>query len=291
MRIGIIGCGFVADLYLQTLPLHPRLTCVGVHDRDPDRLRTFASHHGVTPCDTFDALLATDPQIVLNLTNPRDHYAVTKRLLEAGRHVYSEKPLAMSVDEARELVTLAKEKKLELAGAPCTVLSETAQTMWAALRDQVVGTPRLVYAEMDDGMVHRMPYDAWLSASGRAWPAVDEFEVGCTLEHAGYCLTWLCAFFGPARRVTAFSSVLLPDKGTDPARPAREHGPRLLRRLYPIRRRRRPHDLRHRRPARPPAGDHRRRRAAGDRRNLAVPRPRLYQTPPPHPPTGLYDAL
>jgi predicted dehydrogenase len=87
--------------------------------------------------------------------------------------------------------------------------------MWKALREHQVGKVKLVYAEMDDGLVHRMPYRQWLSDSGKPWPCKDEFEVGCTLEHAGYYVTWFTAFFGPAESVTAFSSCLYPDKETD----------------------------------------------------------------------------
>ena len=129
----------------------------------------------------------------------------------------------MELDEARELVETAEGRGLRLASAPCSLLGETAQTLWKALRQQVVGTVRLVYAEMDDGMVFRMPYRRWVSASGAPWPAQDEFEVGCTIEHAGYYLTWLPAFFGPARRVTAFSACLAPDKQTD--MPLQREGP------------------------------------------------------------------
>ena len=58
-----------------------------------------------------------------------------------------------------------------------------------------------------------MNYRAWTSESGAPWPYQDEFEVGCTLEHAGYYLGWLTAFFGPAKRVTSFARVLVEDKG------------------------------------------------------------------------------
>jgi predicted dehydrogenase len=95
------------------------------------------------------------------------------------------------------------------------LLSETAQTVWKALRENQVGKVRLVYAEMDDGLVHQMPYQKWLSESGTPWPYKDEFEVGCTLEHAGYYVNWLTAFFGPAETVSAFSSCVIPDKHTD----------------------------------------------------------------------------
>jgi predicted dehydrogenase len=150
--------------------------------------------------------------MVLNLTNPRSHYDVSKAALLAGKHVYSEKPLAMNLKHATELVELAESKGLLIASAPCSLLGETAQTLRRALRENVVGQVRVVYAEMDDGMVHRMPYKKWLSASGTPWPFKDEFEIGCTLEHAGYYLAWLVAFFGPATSVTSFTATQVPDK-------------------------------------------------------------------------------
>jgi predicted dehydrogenase len=216
MRIAIIGCGFVADQYVLTLRLHPELEICGVYDRDRERLGQFCSFFGLKPFDTIEPIL-TDPsiQIVVNLTNPSSHYEISKACLEAGKHVYCEKPLAMEMNQARQLVELAKSRGLQISSAPCTVFSETAQTMWKALRDQRVGKVRVVYAEMDDGLLHRMPYRHWKNASGKRWPWKDELEVGCTVEHAGYCLTWLAAFFGPAKSVTAFSAVTVPDKQTD----------------------------------------------------------------------------
>jgi predicted dehydrogenase len=216
MNIAIVGCGFVADYYLATLPGHPSLNLAGVTDSDPDRAARFSAFHAVSNYGSLEELLGDDRvELVLNLTNPGSHYAVTKACLEAGKHVYSEKPLAMELDQARALVQLAEARGLRLASAPCSLLGETAQTVWKALRERRIGTVRLVYAEMDDGMVFRMPYRKWTSTSGVPWPAKDEFEVGCTFEHAGYYLTWLPAFFGPARMVTAFSACLVPDKQTD----------------------------------------------------------------------------
>ncbi len=213
MHIAIVGCGFVADYYLATLPLHPELKLTGVMDRDQERARLLSSVHKVPRYESLQQLL-DDPKVemVLNLTNPRDHYEISKAALEAGKHVYSEKPFGMNMQEATELVELAESKGLQAASAPCSLLGETAQTLWKALREEVVGKVRVVYAEMDDGMVHLMPYDKWVSDSGIPWPAKDEFEIGCTLEHAGYYLTWLAAWFGPAKTVTSFASVQVPDK-------------------------------------------------------------------------------
>ena len=213
MKIGIIGCGFVADYYLSTLRLHPELEVAGLVDRQAERAELLAQRHQVPACPDAESLLArSDVELILNLTNPRDHYAISRAALAAGKHVYSEKPFAMSMVEATELVETAERQGLLIASAPCSVLGETAQTLWRALRENAVGRVRVVYAEMDDGMVHRMAFRKWQSVSGLPWPFKDEFEIGCTLEHAGYYLTWLAAWFGPAATVTSFASVQLPDK-------------------------------------------------------------------------------
>ena len=126
--------------------------------------------------------------------------------------MYSEKPLAMDYAQAEELVTHAEKKRLVISSAPCSLLGNAAQTLWRAIRDNVVGNIRLVYAELDDGMVHQMPYKKWKSVSGSPWPYKDEFEVGCTMEHAGYYLSWLIAMFGRVESVTAYSDCLVPNK-------------------------------------------------------------------------------
>ena len=189
---------------------------MGVMDRNLERAQNLAKRWSVKAYKTLDELLKDSlVDIVLNLTNPRNHYEVSKACLTCNKHVYSEKPLATSISEAKALVALAEEKGLYLSSAPCNVLGESAQTLWKALRDDAIGKVRLVYAEMDDGLLHKMPYKLWLNESGLPWPYKDEFEVGCTLEHAGYYVTWLTTFFGPAVTVTAFSSCLIPDKETD----------------------------------------------------------------------------
>ncbi len=219
MTVGIafIGCGYVADLYQSALAnWDETLELKGVYDRDPKRLKAFTKHYGLESYPSFDALL-TDPdvEIVVNLTNPDEHYAVTKQALEAGRHVYSEKPLAMDLVEAEELIELASDSGVYLVCAPSSALGEAAQALAREVRGGSHGTPHLVYAELDDGMVHKIGYQNWKTASGAFWPATDEFKTGCTIEHAGYALTWLVAMFGGVRRVVSFASCIVPDKGKD----------------------------------------------------------------------------
>jgi len=213
MNLAIVGCGFVADYYLATLPLHPELKILGVMDRIPERAEFLSKTYNLPKYSSLPEVLEDkNVDLVLNLTNPRSHYEVSLAALSAGKHVYSEKPLAMEFNQAVELVELAESKGLLISSAPCSLLGETAQTIGKALRNQAVGAVRVVYAEMDDGMVPRMQYRKWLSLSGVPWPYKDEFEVGCTLEHAGYYLTWLAGWFGPAVSVTSFASNQYPDK-------------------------------------------------------------------------------
>lgn len=215
----IIGCGFVADLYMRSLAQYPDAQVVAVYDQDATRLQTFCDYWDLTAVNTLQALFdATPPDsVILNLTNPHTHYTINRACLDAGFHVYSEKPLATDMADAHALHRLAAEKNLLLSSAPCSVLGEAAQTLGKAIRDGVAGTPRLIYAELDDGFVPQAPYDKWISESGAPWPAEDEFNVGCTLEHAGYYLTWLIAIFGPVRRVVAASAGLIPDKSAHAA--------------------------------------------------------------------------
>lgn len=215
MRIAIVGCGYVADMYAALLAEHPQLELAGVFDRVPERARRLASTARTRDYGSLAALLDdASVALVVNLTNPRSHFEVSRACLLAGKHVYSEKPLATVWAQAVELVDLAEQRGLQIASAPCTVLGESAQTAWKALRAGAVGQPLLAYAEIDDGMVHLENLASWVSASGSPWPFQDEFEVGCTLEHAGYYATWLVAMFGPAKSVTSFASCRIRDKRT-----------------------------------------------------------------------------
>ncbi len=217
MNIAIIGTGFVADYYMTTLRNYPQLKLLGAFDRSAERLKVFAAHYKVRAYESLEAILADkDVQIVLNLTTPESHYAISRAVLEAGKHVYSEKPLAMDFNDAKALVEFAAANGLTLAAAPANGLSDAQKLVSHSMGE--IGTPRLVYAEMEDGPVFRDKWATWRSQSGAPWPGLHEFEIGCTLEHAGYALSWLVSLFGPVESVTAFSSITFQNKG-----PGTEH--------------------------------------------------------------------
>jgi len=212
--IAFVGCGFVADFYFEALAAESNLQLIGVLDQDSARAEKFGAFYRVPVYPTMAALLADHRvDIVVNLTNPSSHYAVTAAALHAGKHVYSEKPFTLSMVQAYELDNLAKSKGLQIVSAPCTLFGEAAQTIQSLLQKSAIGKVRLVYAEMDDGPVHLANPQSWTSASGTPWPCKDEYEVGCTFEHAGYYVSWLVAFFGPASEVYSYSDILVPDKG------------------------------------------------------------------------------
>ena len=221
MKIAIIGCGYVVDHYLKTLNDHPILELKGVTDTNMSRAEAVANLYGTAIYASNEELWA-DPEVelVVNLTNPENHYEVNKASLLAGKHVYTEKPIALHILHAQELVNLAEKRSLLISGAPCNLLSDTIQTMWKAVLSGAIGRVQLVYAEFDANPIYLMKPEGWSSASGAPWPYRNEYEVGCTLEHAGYHLTWLAAMFGPAVSVTAFSSCLVPDKTSIPLDPA-----------------------------------------------------------------------
>jgi predicted dehydrogenase len=213
LKIAIVGCGYVADHYMETLANHPHLDLRGVTDLISSRAQIIADHYGTRTYPSTAAVLADEEvELVVNLTDPESHYEVSKASLLAGKHVYSEKPLSVNFSEAKELVALAAERGLLLSSAPCSILSEAAQTLWKAVRDGAVGRVQLVYAELDDNPIYLMHPEGWANERGVPWPYRNECEVGCTLEHAGYYLTWLAAIFGPAVSVTGFSACTVPDK-------------------------------------------------------------------------------
>ena len=212
--IAFVGTGFVADYYMTTLPNHPGLDLRGAYDRAADQIERFCGFYKIPAYGSLDEVIG-DPEVavVVNLTDPESHYDVSRRALEAGKHVYSEKPLAMRIEDAEALVALASRLGLSLATAPANALSAAHHAVAHALAADAIGSPRLVYAEMEDGAVFRDKWRDWHSRSGAKWPGLHEFEIGCTLEHAGYALTWLVSLLGPVETVTAFSALAFPDKG------------------------------------------------------------------------------
>ena len=217
MRIGIVGCGYVADMYLALLANHPILELGGITDLDLDRAARVAATHQkahVYPVDPGLARRANRCKSSFNLTptlGPTTKSPGSPWRPASTSTARSPWPPTGTRPSGSSSWPRPGGSRSSRPLAPCW--ARRRRTAWKAVRDGRVGKPLLAYAELDDGMVHRENLKAWLSASGNPWPARDEFEVGCTLEHAGYYVTWLVAMFGPVESVTAFASCQIPDKG------------------------------------------------------------------------------
>jgi len=213
-KIALIGTGFVADYYMTTLANDPELELAGAWDHDSGRLGEFCRFHDARAYGSLAECLGDpDVAIIVNLTSPESHYVLNSAALSAGKHVYCEKPLGMTFEEAREVVDLAASKGLTICAAPANGLSDAKELTADLIASGRIGTPRLAYAEMEDGPVFRDNWSDWRSRSGAKWPGLHEFEIGCTLEHAGYGLSWLVSLFGAVGKGQAFSALTFPDKG------------------------------------------------------------------------------
>jgi predicted dehydrogenase len=200
LGLGIVGTGNIAGGYARDAATHPEVRVVAATDLDPARAAAFAAEHGCRAHPTLDDLLADEEvDIVVNLTIHNAHFAVTKQSLLAGRHVYSEKPLAIRPDEAMELVELARAGGVRLGSSPSTFLGEAQQTAAAIIRSGRLGTIRAVYADVSWGRI-----EAWHPA-----PA-PFYEVGPLVDVGVYPLTLVTAMLGPARSVRASGWHLRP---------------------------------------------------------------------------------
>ena len=138
IRVGIIGAGNIFPAYLNTLRKQRKVRFIGIADIQPAVAQARAAEFGLKAM-TVDELLASPAQVVLNITPPLAHHAVGMAVLNAGKHLFNEKPLAATFAQGRELVALAAAKNLRLGCAPDTVLGAGSQTVRALVDAGAVG--------------------------------------------------------------------------------------------------------------------------------------------------------
>jgi predicted dehydrogenase len=193
LSVGVVGVGTISRQYFEHFPQLPNLRLAAVADLDIDRASAVADEQGVRAL-TVDALLAdSEIDAVLNLTIPQAHAEVALRALDAGKHVYGEKPLALSTAEAAPVLERAAALGLRIGSAPDTVLGTGIQTARALLDDGRIGDP--VGASV-----------AWSAPGHELWHAAPAFYYqpggGPLFDMGPYYLTSLVTFFGPVVRVS-----------------------------------------------------------------------------------------
>ena len=199
MCIGVIGCGNISDIYFQNLTTRFDVTCVqACSDIDMDRAKKSAEKYGIPRAETVDELLA-DPEvdIILNITIPAGHYEICKKALLAGKHVYVEKPLSVTVEQGKELVALAEEKGLYIGCAPDTFLGGGLQTCRELLDSGIIGEPVAATAFFGHHGPERFhPDPSFLYKEG----------AGPMLDIGPYFLTALVSMMGPAKSVCGMAT-------------------------------------------------------------------------------------
>jgi predicted dehydrogenase len=193
LRIGVIGVGKISEQYFAEFPKLPGLRLVAVADLDKDRAAAVASEQGVA-ARTVDELIASDDvDAVLNLTIPAAHAEIALRALEAGKHVYGEKPLALNPGEARPVLALARERGLRVGSAPDTVLGTGVQTSRRLLDSGEIGTPVAATA-------------FWTAPGHELWHPAPQFYYlpggGPLFDMGPYYLSALVTLLGPVVRVS-----------------------------------------------------------------------------------------
>jgi len=202
VRIGLVGAGNIADRYAAAITAASELELAGVTDTAPGRAEALAAEHDCVAYPSLAALLADDGvDTVVNLTVPHAHAEVTAAALAAGKHVHSEKPLALRHADAQRLVELAAAAGVRLSSAPATLLGEAQQTAWKLVRDGAIGRVRAVYAEANWDRLERWHPDPR-----------SLYDVGPLVDVGIYPLTILTAMFGPVRRAQAYATTLEPER-------------------------------------------------------------------------------
>lgn len=145
VKIAMIGVGDISGIYLENIHgmFKNEIELVGVCDLIDEKAKNAVEKYniGKTYKTMHEAFADPEVQVVLNLTRPYEHFDVSKAALEAGKHVYSEKPLAATLEEGRALVKLAEEKNLLLGGAPDTFLGAGIQTCRHLIDNGFIGEP------------------------------------------------------------------------------------------------------------------------------------------------------
>jgi len=201
IRTGVIGCGSVSNSYLPVLTQSPFVEVVSLCDIRPERARKQAERFNVAHhYPHIDAMLAGEPfDFLVDLTDMQEHEHLNRQGLAAGKHVWSEKPIANTLAAGQKLLAEAREKKLRLWGAPITVQSPQFAFMARTLAQGALG--RVAAAHADYG--HEGPN--WSSFF---------YEVGggSMPDLMVYNLTSLTGLLGPAKQVTAMLSVVTPER-------------------------------------------------------------------------------
>jgi predicted dehydrogenase len=202
-RVGLVGCGIIGKRYAQGARAFDSFEIVACSDLDPAAARALAAEQGIEAVSPDELFAEPSVDVILNLTPPTAHAPILLRGLAAGKHVYTEKPLAASVAEAAEVLAEAERRGLRVGCAPDTFLGSAYQAGQRLIEEGAIGEPLSATALM-------------LFGAPEAWhPNADMFYRaggGPLLDIAPYPLTAIAALLGPVAAATGFATTPVSER-------------------------------------------------------------------------------
>ena len=193
-KVGLIGCGHIAETYFRAHKYFKNFRIIKCADIIETSSKKCAKTYGIQSTTVNKLLKDKTIEIVLNLTPPKEHYSVSKKALLNGKHVYSEKPMAINFKDGLDLVKIAKRKKLYIGNAPDTFLGGGIQKSKELVEKNILGKISLgnaIFAFPGVQSYHPNP-EPWFAKK----------EGGPVIDMGPYYLTALVNLLGPAKKVT-----------------------------------------------------------------------------------------
>jgi predicted dehydrogenase len=201
--VGVVGCGNISTIYLQNLPLYKGVALRACADMRPEVAKAQAEKFGIDANTVEELLARPDIQVVVNLTVPNAHFDVSLAAIRAGKHVFSEKPLTVSVAQGRQLVEEAAQRGVKIGCAPDTFIGAGGRLARQLVDEGAIG--RIVGGTaifMTHGMEHWHPDPEFFFKPGG----------GPVLDIGPYYITALVNLIGPVRRVMAMASAAFAER-------------------------------------------------------------------------------
>jgi predicted dehydrogenase len=203
IKIGLLGCGNISDIYIENCSHFPILEAVACADLVFERAEMKAHQHGLRALTVAELLGDPEIQIVLDLTVPTAHAEVNLAALAAGKHIYSEKPLAVTLKDGQDTLAAAETRGLRVGCAPDTFLGAGLQTCRKLIDEGAIGEPVAASAFMP-------------SHGPESWHPEPEFfyktGAGPLFDMGPYYLTALISLLGPVQRVTGSARISTPER-------------------------------------------------------------------------------
>jgi predicted dehydrogenase len=203
LKIGVVGCGSVSMAYMRNAPLFRGVEITACADLNADAAANRAAQFGLRAMDVDSLMADRDIDLVLNLTVPASHFDISTQALSAGKHVFTEKPLAVTAKAGRQLVAMAASRGLALGSAPDTFLGAAGRQARRLVEAGAIGTPVTGTAfMMGRGMEHWHPDPSFYYQTG----------AGPVMDMGPYYLTMMVNLMGPVRRVQAVATSGQPER-------------------------------------------------------------------------------